>query len=256
VDCDAAGSGEISLPFLLKAGVSPQDNACTDGSLSLEGEGWGEGEHTAVEVIPFTLCSLLLCNGMTCERARVAQSPPPWRPGLPAVNRRFADCSPHPWGSPFQGQRRRCPKLLPAILSSAYSFRLSGRAWPASLQATPSRRIPAPRLGLTETPRRFTVGPGHRCKPLIFLKQHSSLQVKKLPGIPQPHRGEEMHSGYFFSPANAARISSSGSCMPINTITLCGASSPQGLSQSALYRRCTPWNSRRFGSPSIHSIPL
>ena len=23
----------------------------------------------AVEVIPFTLCSLLLCNGMTCERA-------------------------------------------------------------------------------------------------------------------------------------------------------------------------------------------
>jgi len=27
---------------------------------------------------------------MACERARVAQSPPPWRPGLPAVNRRFA----------------------------------------------------------------------------------------------------------------------------------------------------------------------
>jgi len=66
---------------------------------------------------------------MACERAWAAQSPPPWQPGLPAVNRRFADCSPHPWGSPFQGQRRRCPKLLPAILSSAYSFRLSGRAW-------------------------------------------------------------------------------------------------------------------------------
>mgnify|MGYP001513665060 CR=1 FL=1 len=91
----------------------------------------------ALVVIPFTLCSLLLCNDMACERARAAESPPPWRPGLPAVNRRFADCSPHPWGSPFQGQRRRCPKLLPAILSSAYSFRLSGRA---SLRLDPAFR--------------------------------------------------------------------------------------------------------------------
>jgi len=40
-----------------------------DDPLSLEGEGWGEGEHTALVVIPFTLCSLLLCNGMACERA-------------------------------------------------------------------------------------------------------------------------------------------------------------------------------------------
>ncbi|GAB7443724.1 hypothetical protein OUHCRE11_28970 [Enterobacter asburiae] len=31
----------------------------------------------AVVVIPFTLCSLLLCDDMTGERARVAQSPPP-----------------------------------------------------------------------------------------------------------------------------------------------------------------------------------
>jgi len=38
---------------------------------------------------------------MTSERARVAQSPPPWQPGLPAVNRRFA-------------------------VPSAYSFRLIG----------------------------------------------------------------------------------------------------------------------------------
>ena len=43
-------------------------------------------------------------------------------------NRRFADCSPHPWDSPLRGQRKRCPKLLPAILSSAYPFRLPGRA--------------------------------------------------------------------------------------------------------------------------------
>ncbi len=52
---------------------SPQNNACTDGSLSLVGEGWGEGEHTALVVIPFTLCSLLLCHNITCEHARVAQ---------------------------------------------------------------------------------------------------------------------------------------------------------------------------------------
>ncbi len=43
-------------------------------------------------------------------------------------NRRFADCSPHPCGSPLRGQRKRCPKLLLAILSSAYPFRLPGRA--------------------------------------------------------------------------------------------------------------------------------
>ena len=84
-----------------RAEESPQNNASMDDPLSLEGEGWGEGEHTAVVVIPFTLCSLLLCNDMTGERARVAQSPPPWRPGLPAVNRRFA-------------------------VPSAYSFRLIG----------------------------------------------------------------------------------------------------------------------------------
>jgi hypothetical protein len=35
---------------------SPQNNAGKDDSLSLE----GEGEHTAVGVIPFTLCSSLL----------------------------------------------------------------------------------------------------------------------------------------------------------------------------------------------------
>ncbi|MFH7929602.1 hypothetical protein QCJ92_00018810, partial [Enterobacter roggenkampii] len=57
--------------------------------LSLEGEGWGEGEHTAEVVIPFTLCSLLLCKDMAGERARAAQSPPPWRPGLQAKSSVF-----------------------------------------------------------------------------------------------------------------------------------------------------------------------
>lgn len=77
-------------------------------------------------VIPFTSRAVLLCHHDTRERARGAQSPPPWQPGLPAVNRRFADYSPHPWGSPLRGQRKRCSKLLPAILSSSYSFRLTG----------------------------------------------------------------------------------------------------------------------------------
>ncbi|HHA1911730.1 TPA: hypothetical protein ACOEBY_003147, partial [Enterobacter asburiae] len=57
---------------------------------------------------------------------------------------------------------------------------------PASLQATPSRRIRAPRPGLTETLRRFTAGPKHRFKPFIFQIPHASLQVKKLLGNPPP----------------------------------------------------------------------
>ena len=101
--------GNCERVKIVQAEGSPQNNACTDDPLSLEGEGWGEGEHTAVVVIPFTLCSLLLCHDITGERARVAQSPPPWRPGLPAVNRRFA-------------------------VPSAYSSRLSGRA-PACIPA-------------------------------------------------------------------------------------------------------------------------
>ena len=98
-----------------RAEGSPQNNACTDGPLSLEGEGWGEGEHTALVVIPFTLCSLLLCNDMTGERARVAQSPPPWRPGLPAVNRRFAVPSAYSFRLIGYGRRQRpCKAALSA----------------------------------------------------------------------------------------------------------------------------------------------
>jgi len=35
------------------------------------------------------------------------------------------------------------------------------------MQAMPSRRIPAPRPGLQETPRRFSAGAEHRCSLLI-----------------------------------------------------------------------------------------
>ena len=52
--------------------------------LSIEGEGQNEGEHVAQEVIPFTSRHALLYKNGTSERAMAAQSPPPWRPGLPA----------------------------------------------------------------------------------------------------------------------------------------------------------------------------
>ena len=113
-------------------------------------------------VIPFTLCSLLLCNDMTGERARVAQSPPPWRPGLPAVNRRFA-------------------------VPSAYSFRLIGygrrqRPCKAALSAHPcaSPRPEGKRLSDLQPDQ------GIADSPQSFRKQLYCFCIKKLLGIPQP----------------------------------------------------------------------
>jgi hypothetical protein len=84
-------------------------------------------EHTAVVVIPFT--TMLLCNDMTGERARVAQSPPPWRPGLPAVNRRFAVPSAYSFRLIGYGRRQRPCKARPLgasmRLAPAYRKRLS-----------------------------------------------------------------------------------------------------------------------------------
>ena len=113
-------------------------------------------------VIPFTLCSLLLCNDMTGERARVAQSPPPWRPGLPAVNRRFA-------------------------VPSAYSFRLIGygrrqRPCKAALSAHPcaSPRPEGKRLSDLQPDQ------GIADSPQSFRKQLYCFCIKKLLGIPLP----------------------------------------------------------------------
>ena len=53
----------------------------------------------------------------------------------------------------------RYPQLIP------FGFRV-GRD-EASLQVTPSRRIPAPRPGLQETLRRFSAGPWSRYRPFI-----------------------------------------------------------------------------------------
>ncbi len=98
---DSVRSGAFTLTLSHRAEGSPQNNACTDGPLSLEEEGWGEGEHTALVVIPFTLCSLLLCHDMTGERAgggSVATTP-----GDPGFRRKIA--------------ASRCLRLIPSGLS-------------------------------------------------------------------------------------------------------------------------------------------
>ena len=98
---------------------------------------------------------------MTGERARVAQSPPPWRPGLPAVNRRFA-------------------------VPSAYSFRLIGygrrqRPCKAALSAHPcaSPRPEGKRLSDLQPDQ------GIADSPQSFRKQLYCFCIKKLLGIPQ-----------------------------------------------------------------------
>ncbi|MNB82705.1 hypothetical protein D3C75_295200 [compost metagenome] len=40
----------------------PHKKIGTVGPLSIQGEGWGEGEHAAPVVIPFTLSFVLLCQ--------------------------------------------------------------------------------------------------------------------------------------------------------------------------------------------------
>ncbi len=144
---------------------SPQINASTEQSPRPSGERVRVREHTAVVVIPFTLCSLLLCNDMTGERAGVAQSPPPRRPGLPAVNRRFA-------------------------VPSAYSFRLIGygrrqRPCKAALSAHPcaSPRPEGKRLSDLQPDR------GIADSPQSFRKQLYCFCIKNYWGSLSP-RGE------------------------------------------------------------------
>ncbi len=132
---DGGGDFWVGVMFHTRPGCGVLTKSCSHRRLPLPlGEGRGEGEHTALVVVPFTLRSLLLCYHTTCERVREARRRLPDHPGSRQENRRFADCSSHPWDSPLRGQRKRCPKLLPAILSSAYSSRLSGRA-PACIPA-------------------------------------------------------------------------------------------------------------------------
>ena len=57
-----------------------------------------------------------------------------------------------------------------------------------------------------------------------------------------------------FSPSTN---SSSGSVLPMNTITLPRLSSgPQGLPISPPMSMCTPWNTTRLSFPASHSTPL
>ena len=73
--CGKTGSDFVRL-FVpgkaFRAVRSAQKNIGTVGPLSIQGEGWGEGEHKAVVVIPFTLRALLLCYHRTCERVKEA----------------------------------------------------------------------------------------------------------------------------------------------------------------------------------------
>ncbi len=73
---------------------------------------------------------------------------------------------------------------------------------------------------------------GARKVPMMQPSQGSFI----LAALAKPVReaGRTAACRYFFNPAKAARISSSGSCTPINTMVLCGGSSPHGRSQSAL----------------------
>ncbi len=108
-------SDALTLTLSHRAEGSPQINASTEQSPRPSGERVRVREHTAVVVIPFTLCSLLLCNDMTGERAGVAQSPPPRRPVLPAVNRRFAVPSAYSFRLIGYGRRQRpCKAALSA----------------------------------------------------------------------------------------------------------------------------------------------
>ena len=109
------------------------------------------------------------------------------RPGDPGSRRKIA--------------ASRCPQLIPS------GYRVGHE--PASMQATPSRRIPAPRPGLTETLRRFTAGPGRRCKPSFILKVALLLQLKNYWGSLSPvgeGRGEgtRPHHPPAFTPGGAA----------------------------------------------------
>ena len=53
-----AGPVSAAPPGKISAACCPHSG--TEYSLSLEGEGWGEGEHTAVAVISFALRALAL----------------------------------------------------------------------------------------------------------------------------------------------------------------------------------------------------
>ena len=92
-------------------------------SAALILHGWNDSVHYA-----FGSFINLLCG----ERDKGSGRAPLINPRGPArksvlrtaLTSRVPDCgrldstySPHPWGSPLRGQRKRCSKLLPAILS-------------------------------------------------------------------------------------------------------------------------------------------
>ena len=72
----------------------------------------------------------------------------------------------------------RFPQLIPSCYRVGHQ--------PASMQAMPSRRVHAPRPGITKTLRRFTAGPGRRCNVVLYMKLFSSLYKENYWGTLSP----------------------------------------------------------------------
>ena len=140
----------------------PHKKIGTVGSLSIQGEGWGEGEHAASVVVPFTLRSLLLWNDRTGERAMAAQSPPPWQPGLPARKSSLRDAL-----SLFLSAFGSCVILHPC----------RSRPLGASLRLAPAYRK---RFGDFQPDQSIAVSLLISCNPSF------AFRTRKLLGIPQP----------------------------------------------------------------------
>ncbi len=134
--------GNIRPPCGLR---EPHEKMARSAPSPLWGEGWGEGNmrlrwwFRSLYVLHFSF------SRITRERARGARRLPP---GYPGSRQRK---------SPLRGD----PQLIPS------GFRVGHQ--PASMQAMPSRRVPAPRPGLPETLRRFSAGQGSRCKSFKIL---------------------------------------------------------------------------------------
>ncbi len=77
-----------------------------------------------------------------------------------------------PFAIPAPGKKiaaSRFPQLIPS------GYRVGHQ--PASLQAMPSRRIPAPRPGLRSTLRRFSAGQGRRCGCMTFFSHFIAVEM-------------------------------------------------------------------------------
>ena len=92
------------------------------------------------------------------------------------MTRRARRYSAHPWASPLRGQRRRCSKLLPAILSGQIPRRLV-------ICPTGCRQLSNPGRGFSSPP-----GECNRRKKSPYLRTSSSLNMAVRGGFEPPIR--------------------------------------------------------------------